>query len=99
MAKIDSLNYIKDLIILIKSKREEFSLLTFVESYLIPTLISGGDGRMVALPNFAPDLMKNVKLNNEKLEFDLLIENHVKILNPFEMYKYSSSFVEQLKQN
>lgn len=96
-ATIDSLNYIKDLIFLIKSKREEFSVFTGVESYLTSTLISGGDGGIVALSNFAPDLMKSVIINYEKKEFDLLIENHRKILNLFEIYKYSSSFAGAIK--
>lgn len=96
-ATIDSLNYIKDLIISIKSKREEFSVLTGVESYLTPTLISGGDGGIVALSNFAPQLMKKIILDYEKKDLDLLIEDHRKILNLFEIYKFSSSFAGAIK--
>lgn len=96
-ATIDSLNYIKDLIISIKSKREEFSVLTGVESYLTPTLISGGDGGIVALSNFAPQLMKKIILDYEKKDFDSLIEDHRKILKLFEIYKFSSSFAGAIK--
>ena len=96
-ATIDSLNYIKDLIISIKSKREEFSILTGVESYLTPTLISGGDGGIVALSNFAPQLMKKIILDYEKKDFDSLIEDHRKILKLFEIYKFSSSFAGAIK--
>ena len=96
-ATIDSLNYIKDLIISIKSKREEFSVLTGVESYLTPTLISGGDGGIVALSNFAPQLMKKIILDYEKKDFDSLIEDHSKILKLSEIYKFSSSFAGAIK--
>lgn len=41
--------------------------------------------------------MKSVIINYEKKEFDLLIENHRKILNLFEIYKYSSSFAGAIK--
>ncbi|MGB9842981.1 MAG: dihydrodipicolinate synthase family protein [Caldisericia bacterium] len=96
-ATIDSLNYIKDLIVLIKTKREDFSVLTGVESYLAPTLLSGGDGGIVALSNFAPDLLKKVIFDYEKGDFYSLNETHKKILNLFEVYKYSSSFAGAIK--
>jgi len=96
-ATIDSLNYIKDLIISIKSKREEFSVLTGVESYLTPTLISGGDGGIVALSNFAPQLMRKIIFDYENKDFDSLIEDHRKILKLFEIYKFSSSFAGAIK--
>ncbi|MGB9749419.1 MAG: dihydrodipicolinate synthase family protein [Caldisericia bacterium] len=96
-ATIDSLNYIKDLIVLIKTKREDFSVLTGVELYLAPTLLSGGDGGIVALSNFAPNLLKKVIFDYEKGDFYSLNETHKKILNLFEVYKYSSSFAGAIK--
>ena len=96
-ATIDSLNYLKDLILLIKSQREEFSVLTGFESYLVPNLISGGDGGIVALSNFAPDLMKKAIIDFENKDFDSLNETHRRILKLSEIYKNSSSFAGAIK--
>jgi len=96
-ATIDSLNYIKDLITLIKTKREDFSVLTGVESYLVPTLLSAGDGGIVALSNFTPDIMKKALYDDEKGDLYSLNETHKKILNLFEVYKFSSSFAGAIK--
>ncbi|MBP7140189.1 MAG: dihydrodipicolinate synthase family protein, partial [Caldisericia bacterium] len=96
-ATIDSLNYLKDLILLIKSQREEFSVLTGFESYLVPNLISGGDGGIVALSNFAPDLMKKAIIDFENKDFDSVNETHRRILKLSEIYKNSSSFAGAIK--
>ncbi|MBC7195442.1 MAG: dihydrodipicolinate synthase family protein, partial [Caldisericia bacterium] len=95
-ATIDSLSYIKDLIS-IKEKRENFSVLTGVELYLAPTLLSGGDGGIVALSNFAPELMREVILNFEKGDFEKFTLSHRKVIKLFEIYKYSSSFAGAIK--
>jgi 4-hydroxy-tetrahydrodipicolinate synthase len=95
-ATIDSLSYIKDLI-QIKEKRENFSVLTGVEIYLSSNLISGGNGGIVALSNFAPQLMKRIILDYENKDFDSFIEDHRKILKLSEIYKFSSSFAGAIK--
>ncbi|MDI6860982.1 MAG: dihydrodipicolinate synthase family protein [Caldisericia bacterium] len=95
-ATIDSLSYIKDLIS-IKEKREDFSVLTGVELYLAPTLLSHGDGGIVALSNFAPLLLKEIILNFENKNFENFIESHRKVMKLFEIYKYSSSFASAIK--
>lgn len=95
-ATIDSLSYVKDLIS-IKEKREDFSVLTGVELYLVSTLLSGGDGGIVALSNFAPTLLKEVVLNFEKKNFENFIESHKKVMKLFEIYKYGSSFASSIK--
>ncbi len=95
-ATIDSLSYVKDLIS-IKEKREDFSVLTGVELYLAPTLFSGGDGGIVALSNFAPNLLKEVVLNFENKDFENFIESQKKVMKLFEIYKYSTSFASAIK--
>lgn len=95
-ATIDSLSYIKDLIS-IKEIREDFSVLTGVEILLAPTILSSGDGGIVALSNFAPQLLKEVILNFENKNFDSFIESHKKVMKLFEIYKYSSSFAGAIK--
>ncbi|MCX8095771.1 MAG: dihydrodipicolinate synthase family protein [Caldisericia bacterium] len=95
-ATIDSLAYIKDLIS-IKEKREDFSVLTGVELYLASTLLSGGDGGIVALSNFAPQLLRNLLINFENKEFEGFIDSHRKVMKLFEIYKHSSSFAGAIK--
>ncbi|MEM2929153.1 MAG: dihydrodipicolinate synthase family protein, partial [Nitrososphaerota archaeon] len=95
-ATIDSLSYVKDLIS-IKEKKEDFSVLTGVELYLASTLLSGGDGGIVALSNFAPTLLKEVVLNFEKKNFENFIETHRKVMKLFEIYKYGTSFASSIK--
>jgi len=94
---LDSLSYIKDLVLNIKSRRPEFSVLTGLGYYLMPDIISGGDGGIVALSNFAPEtattLVKAIKEDN----YEHAIEQHQKLMKLTEIYKYASSFASAIK--
>jgi 4-hydroxy-tetrahydrodipicolinate synthase len=53
---IDSISHIQDVIDRVKPGKPEFSVLCGYEFHLLNTLLSGGDGAIPAVANFAPQL-------------------------------------------
>lgn len=53
---VDSIGHINEVIARVKPSRPEFSVLCGYEFHLFSTLLSGGDGSIPALANFAPQL-------------------------------------------
>lgn len=53
---VDSISHIHEVIARVKPSRPEFSVLCGYEFHLLNTLLSGGDGSIPALANFAPQL-------------------------------------------
>jgi 4-hydroxy-tetrahydrodipicolinate synthase len=62
------LTYLRRVIIELKSLDREFSILTGIADLLLPNLMAGGDGGIVALANFAPKLL--IELYNTYMEND-----------------------------
>lgn len=92
----DSLEYIRNLIVNGKSIRP-FTVMTGIETYFIPTLISGGDGGIVALSNFAPGLFVNAFDAFKNKDFDRTVNLQSKIMELFEVYKLTNSFAAAIK--
>jgi len=92
----DSLEYVKSIIIHGKEKRN-FLVFTGIETYFVSTLISGGNGGVVALSNFAPELFKNAIAAFINKDFDSLMNANEKIQRLSEIYKYSNSFASAIK--
>lgn len=53
---LDSISHIHEVIARVKSRKPEFSVLCGFEFHLLNTLLSGGDGAIPAIANFAPQL-------------------------------------------
>jgi len=96
-ATIDSIGYLRDVILTVKKKHPDFSVLTGVEHNFLPNLLCGGDGGIVALSNFAPSFfIETVKSFDEK-NFDSLLELHRKITTLSRIFSYSTSFASGIK--
>lgn len=92
----DSLEYIRYITLNTKVKRP-FTVMTGVETYFVPTLISGGDGGIVALSHLAPNLFTGAIRAMRYKDFDGLIECHQKIMRLFDVYKLTNSFAAAIK--
>ncbi len=57
---VDSLSYLRLVIEEVKGVRKDFSVLSGTTEYLIPNLILGGDGGVLALANVVPSLIKSL---------------------------------------
>jgi len=57
---VDSLTYMRRVIEDVKEFREDFAVLPGTTEYLLPALILGGDGGVLALANVVPKLLKAV---------------------------------------
>lgn len=57
---LDSIGHVHEVIARVKSRKPEFSVLCGFEFHLLNTLLSGGDGAIPAIANFAPQLSVGV---------------------------------------
>lgn len=96
-ATLDSLSYIKDLVLSIKKEREDFSVLTGLGFYLSSTLLFGGDGGILALSHIAPNVLKSIVDDTEKGNLEALKAHNNFIMNLSEIYKFGTSFASSIK--
>ena len=96
-ATIDSLSYIKDLILKVKKEREDFSVLTGLGFYLSSTLILGGDGGILALSHIAPDTLKSIIKNFEEGNLSSFRKNTEFITRLSDIYRFGTSFASSIK--
>jgi len=85
-ATVDDMNYIKDLIFEIKTIRNDFSVLSGTDLLLVPTLILGGDGGILASANYLPGLLSNL--------FKAYINKDLVLL--MKLYKYLIEFTSAI---
>lgn len=90
-ATFDNMDYLRGIILYGKKKRK-FTVMTGIETYFIPTLISGGDGGILGLSNFAPNIFVNSYNAFKEKNLDALTTFQRKIMRLFEVYKLSNSF-------
>lgn len=93
----DNFTYLKNLILDIKSVRKDFTVLTGLDDMLLPTLMMGGDGGIMALANATPKLHRTIY--NYWVNGDL--KNAYKywtlLLKLTRIYDYTSSFPTAIK--
>ncbi|AMQ19240.1 dihydrodipicolinate synthase family protein [Thermococcus peptonophilus] len=96
-ATIDSVNYIRDVILDVKEERKDFAVFTGLDQHLLNTLILGGDGGVMACANFAPELhLRLYKAFNEK-RFEEAFEYSRKLAKISKVYDLASSFGSAIK--
>lgn len=96
-ATIDSVNYIRDIILDVKEERKDFRVFTGLDQHLLNTLVLGGDGGIMACANFAPELhLRLYKAFNEK-RFEEAFEYSRKLAKLSKVYDIASSFGSAIK--
>ncbi len=93
----DSIAYIRRLIHEVKSIRKDFSVLVGFDDYLLPALMMGGDGGVMALANVAPQI--HVATYNAWVKGDLYkaYEGFKKILKLVQIYDIATSIPAAIK--
>ncbi|MGB9728692.1 MAG: dihydrodipicolinate synthase family protein [Thermoprotei archaeon] len=93
----DSITYIRRLIFEVKSIRKEFCVLTGLDDHFLNTLMMGGDGGIMALANFAPQI--HVSLYNAIINEDYAKakEYFQKIVELSRIYDLATSFPTAVK--
>ncbi|MEM3832288.1 MAG: dihydrodipicolinate synthase family protein [Thermoprotei archaeon] len=85
-ATVDDMNYIKDIIIEIKSIRNDFSVFSGTDLLFVPTLMLGGDGAILASANYLPGLLSNIFKAYMDKDFMLVMK----------LYKYLIEFISAI---
>lgn len=96
-ATIDSVNYIRDIILDVKGERKDFRVFTGLDQHFFNMLVLGGDGGVMACANFAPELhLRLYKAFNEK-RFEEAFEYSRKLAKLSKVYDIASSFGSAIK--
>lgn len=93
----DNLTYFKQLITNVKAIRKDFSVLTGVDHLLLPVLMMGGDGGIMALANVAPQIHRAVYDAWIKGCVKKAYEEHKKLLKLTKIYDVATSYPTSVK--
>ncbi len=93
----DNLGYFRKLIAKVKAVRKDFTVLTGVDYLLLPVLMIGGDGGIMALANVAPQIHRAVY--DAWIHGDIVkaYEENKKLLKLVEIYDIATSFPTSVK--
>ncbi len=84
---MDSLDYMRRLVLEVKSVRRDFSVLTGIDAMLLPLLMMGGDRGIMALANVAPQVHREVYDSWINCEVHKAVKALAKALGmPIELY-------------
>lgn len=93
----ENLTYFKSLIASVKNVRRDFSVLTGIDELLLPVLMMGGDGGIMALANVAPQIHRGVYdewINNN---IGKAYEEYKKLLKLTKIYDVATSIPAAVK--
>ncbi|AFH42216.1 dihydrodipicolinate synthase family protein [Fervidicoccus fontis] len=93
----ENFTYLRGLIQEVKSVREDFSILVGFDDMLLPNLMMGGDGGIMALANAAPKIHRNVYDFWREGSFEKALEWWKKLLELTKVYDISTSFPTAVK--
>lgn len=93
----DSFTYMRMLIQEVKSARKDFAVLTGLDDMLLPVLMMGGDGGIVALANAAPKLHLAVYSAWSRGDVKPALDAWAKLLKLVKIYDYASSYPTAVK--
>ncbi len=93
----DNIAYFRRLITNVKTIRKDFSILTGIDYLLLPVLMMGGDGGIMALANVAPQIHRAVY--DAWIQGNLIkaYEEYKKLLKLVEIYDIATSFPTSVK--
>jgi 4-hydroxy-tetrahydrodipicolinate synthase len=96
-ATIESFTYFRQLIQIVKAERKDFAVLTGLDDLLLPVLMMGGDGGIMALANVAPHLHRAVYDSFISGDLAKAVENWHRLLTLTKVYDYATSFPTSVK--
>ncbi len=93
----DSISYMRNLIVRVKSVRPDFTVLTGMDDHLLNTLALGGDGGIMALANVAPRI--HLSITRAWAEGDLMtaVKEFRRLASLARIYDHASSFPTAIK--
>ncbi|ALM74647.1 4-hydroxy-tetrahydrodipicolinate synthase [Thermococcus barophilus] len=89
--------YFRNLVQEVKSIRKDFSILTGMDTLLLPLLEIGGDGGIMALANVLPQIHKAVYTYWKERKYEKAIEANSKLMQLVRIYDIASSFPTAVK--
>jgi len=93
----DSLSYMRRLILTVKQERKDFSVLTGSSDYLLPTLILGGDGGILALAHIAPRICTGIVKAWKDRAYEKAFDLYIKLNMLSELYDIATSIPSVIK--
>ncbi|MEM2292935.1 MAG: 4-hydroxy-tetrahydrodipicolinate synthase [Nitrososphaerota archaeon] len=98
-ATVDEFTYFKRLIGSVKGVRRDFTVLTGLDQLLLPVLMLGGDGGIMALANFAPQIHRAVYDSWVDGDLNRAYSEYKRLLKLTEIYDLASSFPSAVKSS
>ncbi|UJL47422.1 dihydrodipicolinate synthase family protein [Virgibacillus sp. NKC19-16] len=95
---IDSVGHIHDMILTVKGKYPEFTVLAGFDNHLLNTLSLGGDGAICASINFAPELAIGVYNAFYENDMETAVNLYKRLAILPTMYKLDSPFISVVKE-
>jgi len=89
--------YLRKLIAEVKSVRKDFAVLTGLDEMLLPTLMMGGDGGIMALANIAPHIHRAIYDAWISGDLSKALEEYRRLLKLVKIYDVASSFPTAVK--
>lgn len=93
----DSISYMRKTVMKVKEARQDFTVLTGLDDYLLPTLMLGGDGGVMACANFAPRIHLELVRAWYNRDYSKAIEQHLVLNKLVEIYDVASSYPSAIK--
>ncbi|ABL79061.1 dihydrodipicolinate synthase family protein [Thermofilum pendens] len=96
-ATVESFTYFRQLVQVVKAERKDFAVLTGLDDLLLPVLMMGGDGGIMALANAAPQIHREVYDAYRSGDLKRALEAWHKLLRLVRVYDYATSFPTSVK--
>jgi 4-hydroxy-tetrahydrodipicolinate synthase len=96
-ATIESFTYFRQLIQAVKAERRDFAVLTGLDDLLLPVLMMGGDGGIMALANAAPQVHRAVYDAYTSGDLARAVREWHRLLKLVQVYDYATSFPTAVK--
>lgn len=93
----DSYTYNKTLVLEVKSIRRDFAVLTGLDELLLPILMMGGDGGIMGLANFAPQIHRAIYDSWIKGDFITAYNQYRRLLKLTRIYDIATSYPSAIK--
>jgi len=93
----ENFTYFRQLIQVVKGEKKDFAVLTGLDELLLPVLMMGGDGGIMALANVAPQIHRSIYNAFIKGDLRKALEEWHKLLKLVRVYDYASSFPTAIK--
>lgn len=94
---VDCISHTRQLIQVVKSEIENFSVLSGYDEYFVPNLMAGGDGVLCGLTNVVPELFSELYKAYQAGDFSTVVSSQKQISALMRVYDASQPFVAAMK--